>query len=133
MIIAEILFLGNIIFSYPLTIYITNYVIEYALFTRMKHSCCRQWLKNLTRTLVLAGAIIVGYFLYYYMPKIAGLTALAIGTTVVIVMPSLLNNKYVSENICDSVFNYTLIVYAFCAAVLLSALIIINWDKEEHH
>jgi hypothetical protein len=96
----------------------------------MDHSMCRYWLKNLTRTLVLIGGIVVGYFLYFYMPKIAGIAALAIGTTVVIVMPALLNDKYYSESTCETIFNYFLIVYAFCAAVLLTALIIINWNKE---
>ena len=99
----------------------------------MEYSVCRYWLKNLTRTLVLAGAILVGFFLYYYMPKIAGLTALCIGTPVVIVMPALLNNKFYSESTCEFVFNYSLIVYAFCAAILLTVFIILNWNKEEHH
>lgn len=62
---AEFLFLIVIIFSYPLTIYITNYVIESLIFRKMAYSTLRKWLKNLSRTIVLALGVIIGTLFYY--------------------------------------------------------------------
>lgn len=64
-IVGNFLYLFVIVFSYPVTIYVTNYVIESIIFKRMAHSTLRKWLKNLSRTIVLAIGTIVGTIFYY--------------------------------------------------------------------
>ena len=64
-IVAEVLFAIMIIVSYPLIVFVTNQVIEYNLFNRMQFSVLRYWLKNLSRTVVLAVATIFTVSIYY--------------------------------------------------------------------
>lgn len=135
-IIAEFLYLGVIIFSFPLNIYITNYVVESLIFCEMRHSETRKWLKNLSRTMIVALSLIVSTFFYYYLPKITGLIGVLIGTTVVMITPALLHNEIVTEKgrrgDCDRCINYTLIVYAVLATIGLTFFIFYTWDHLQH-
>lgn len=62
---AKIFYCIMIVISYPLTIYITNYVIEYIIFRKMEYSELRKWLKNFSRTLVVGAALIISIVFYY--------------------------------------------------------------------
>ena len=131
--IVELLFLGNIIFSYPLVINVTNYVIESAIFSSMEYSELRKWLKNLSRTIVIATSLAISSAFYYYLPKIMGLAAVLLGTTVVMITPALLNNALVAETKCSRGVNYTLIVYAGIVTVFLAFFIIYTWASGGGH
>jgi len=46
-IVVKILFMLNLVFSYPLTIFVTNIIAESWTFSKMKKATkCRKWLKN---------------------------------------------------------------------------------------
>jgi hypothetical protein len=124
--------LGVIIFSFPLNIYITNYVVESLIFCEMRHSETRKWLKNLSRTLIVALSLIVSTFFYYYLPKITGLIGVLIGTTVVMITPALLHNAIVAKSDCDRCINYILLVYAILATIGLTFFIFYTWDHLQH-
>lgn len=85
------MFLVVVGFSYPVTIYITNYVIEYIIFRKMEHSTLRKWLKNLSRTIVLSLGVIIGTIFYYSLPKFQGIFGAIFGTIVVFIFPSILH------------------------------------------
>lgn len=129
-IIAEVLFLGNIIFSYPLNIYITNYVLEGAIFGNMRYSECRKWLKNLSRSIVVAAGIAIGVAFYYILPKIVSVVALVVGTTVVIITPALLHNaECAGDSTYMRVTNWMLVVYAVLASIFLTFFLIYSWTN----
>ena len=47
-IVVKILFILNLVFSYPLTIFVTNIIVESYTFSGMKKATkCRKYLKNL--------------------------------------------------------------------------------------
>jgi hypothetical protein len=94
-IVGKILFLFNIIFSYPLNIYQTNNVLESFSFNKMQYSKCRTWLKNISRTVVVTIGVIVAVTFYYKIPKIIGLTAVILGSIIALIIPPLLHNKIV--------------------------------------
>jgi len=51
--ITRLIFCVNLVFSYVITIYPTNTIIESVLFARMEDSNAKtKWLKNLSRTMV---------------------------------------------------------------------------------
>ena len=130
---AQIVFLGNVIFSFPLNIYITNYVVESIIFRKMAYSECRKWLKNISRAVVVTLGILIAYFLYWMLPKILGLAGVLIGTTVVIITPALLHNRLVAESGFNKCTNYSLIVYAVAATGFLTFFIIYHWDRKAIH
>ena len=125
--------MGNIIFSYPLVINVTNYVIESAIFSGMEYSECRKWLKNLSRTIVIALSLLISSLAYYSLPKIMGLAAVLLGTTVVMITPALINNYLVAKTCCCKAINIIIIIYACCVTVLLTFFLIYTWDSGEGH
>lgn len=132
-IVGNILYIFVIVFSYPVTIFVTNYVIEYIIFRRMEHSTARKWLKNLSRTIVLALGVIIGTIFYYQLPKIAGIIGAIFGTIVVFIFPSILHNKLVAKTTCDRCFNIFLIVYGVVLSIVILTLLIINWNNGTSH
>ena len=61
--IIKFAFIGNLVFSYPITIYITNIILEGFTFQTCKRkSATRRWLKNVQRSLVLLGGILLGLY-----------------------------------------------------------------------
>ena len=124
-----------VVFSYPVTIYITNYVIESIIFKRMEHSTTRKWLKNLSRTVVLAIGVIIGSLFYYQLPKFAGVSGTIFGTIVVFIFPALLHNKLTAKTTCDRCFNYFLMAYGVVLSITILTLLIINWNNptSRHH
>lgn len=132
MIIAEFLYLGVIVFSFPLNIYITNYVTESLIFQEMRHSETRKWLKNLSRTIIVALSLVVSTLFYFDLPKITGLIGVLIGTTVVMITPALLHNEIEAKESCDRSLNWALIVYAVLSTIGLTFFIIYEWNDLEH-
>ena len=126
-IVAELLFMGNILCSYPLVINVTNYVIESALFGRMRYSTLRKRLKNLTRSFVIGVALLISTLFYYELPKIMGLSAVLLGTTVVMITPALLHNSLVARTPLSRAINWTIIVYACAITVILTYLLAYFW------
>ncbi len=58
--VVKVLFCFNLIFTYPLVIYPTNMVVESYLFSGMtKKSPLRQWLKNLSRTVIVGITVVM--------------------------------------------------------------------------
>jgi len=58
-IIDKIFFCFLIVFSYPLTVYVCNQVLDYAIFRKMEPSSTRKWLKNLMRIINLIIQLII--------------------------------------------------------------------------
>ena len=112
---------------------VTNYVIESAIFSKMDYSELRKWLKNLSRTTVIALSLTITSFFYYILPKIMGLCGVLLGTTVVMITPAILNNTLVAKTCCDKTINWTLIVYAVIVTVFLTFFLIYTWDSGGGH
>jgi hypothetical protein len=99
--VVEALYMFVILFSFPYDIWVTNYVTEYLLFSSMRYSETRKWLKNLSRALIIAASLTVSTLFYDYIPHITGLAGILIGVPVVMITPALLNNDlYAKENTC---------------------------------
>jgi hypothetical protein len=128
MIIAKLLFVVNIIFSFPLLIYVTNQIVESYVFCKMKYSTLRTWLKNLSRTVIVTIAALVAYFFYYQLHKIFSFFGVVIGSFVVLITPALIHYREVSETKSSRVINVLIIIYASIMALVLGTLIIYNWN-----
>ena len=84
----------NLVFSYPLTIYPTNKIIESFLFVRMKEvTTKRKWLKNLSRTVV---AFLGCYFSILFkdvLDDFLGVTGAVLGISIILIIPTLCHYK----------------------------------------
>ena len=121
----------NIIISYPLIIFVTNSVIESILFSAMKYSKWRYWLKNLSRTIVLSMAVVFATIFYSSLHKILGLIGVILGSILVLVMPALIHNRIIARTSSSRCFNYFIIVFAALFFFITTFLIIYCWDSSE--
>ena len=87
---TKFLFIINLVFSYPLCIFMTNLILEQYLFRSFKKKTkCRKWLKNLSRSVVLGSAIVVSIYFAASLDKVLALTGTIFGTAVVMTFPAL--------------------------------------------
>lgn len=93
----------------------------------------RKWLKNFSRVMVIAISLVISSLYYYFLPKIMGLCAVLLGTTVVMITPAILNNELVAKTCCDKTINWTLIIYAVIVTVFLTFFLIYTWESGGGH
>lgn len=96
--IIKILYTLNLVFSYPLTIYPTNIIIDSILFSSLPESSnLRLFLENFSRTIVLLIAMLLALFFYNSLDKLMALSGTILGTTVVLFIPSLCHYKLIAR------------------------------------
>lgn len=119
-IVAKVLYLVMICFSYPVIIYACNIIVESIIFKYMEYSELRKWLKNLSRTIILIAALSLVISIYYKLHIFLGFVAIALGGTVVIFFPALIHNKLVAKTTLDRSYNYFMMIYAVLVAVIIT-------------
>lgn len=102
--VSKLLFIVNIFFSYPICIYMTNIILEgYICKSCKKRGPMRKWLKNFSRSLVLAAAIIIALYFIDTLTNILALCGTILGTSVVMTVPTLCHYKLCAETTMDKV------------------------------
>lgn len=96
-VITELLYCVNLVFSYPLTVYPANKIIESFIFHKffgMKEvTLKRKWLKNLSRLVV----VFLGCFLSITFEKVLdnflGVAGAVLGISIILIVPTLFHYK----------------------------------------
>jgi len=127
-IVVKFLFILNLVFSYPLTIFVTNIIAESYTFSKMKKaSKCRKWLKNLQRSVVLLLGIILALYFRKYLDKVLSLCGCILGTTVVMTFPVLAHYKLLAKTTKDKVIDITMLVISVSVMIVVAYQIINKW------
>ena len=88
--VIKILYTLNLVFSYPLTIYPTNIILDSIFLSSFREgTCSRSFLEKLIRTIVLLSAILLAVYLYSHLDIFLAASGTFLGTTVVLLIPSL--------------------------------------------
>ena len=123
--VVKILFMLNLVFSYPLTIFITNLILEGFTFKAMKkNNSTRKWLKNFQRSLVLASGILCAMYLRDSLDTIFALSGSLLGTTVVMAIPAFCHLKLLAKTQAQKTIDVLLIVVAILVMVFCTYRII---------
>jgi len=118
--ILKFLFSLNLIFSYPLVLHPAHIVIENYLYNGMAKSKKRQWLKNLTRTILVGITVIVTVALGHELDKFLGLLGALTCTPIAFSFPAIfhykaLGHKSTTTKLIDiSLFVFSLCIMAYC-------------------
>ena len=97
-IIVKILYIINLVFSYPLIIYMTNIILEGFMFKSWKKATnARKYCKNLSRSMVLLLGIIAAMYLKDMLDKVLALCGTLLGSTVVMTIPALCHYKLLAK------------------------------------
>jgi len=123
------LYCFNLLFSYPLTIYPTNVVIDNILFDRIlklqEGSTHRYWLENFSRICVLVIGILLAVFFYDQLDKILALMGTILGTTVVLFIPACCHYRIMGRSHVDMF----IACYSIVMLILVSSIVFSNWNK----
>jgi len=90
--VTKLLYCINLVFSYPLTIYPANQILENFMFGSLKHSrktTLRKWLKNLSRFLVVTAGCACSIFLQPILDQFLGISGAVIGIPIILIVPTL--------------------------------------------
>ena len=98
--IVKFLFIINLVFSYPLIIFITNLIIESYTFPKSVlkgKPNCRKYMKNVERSFVLLIGIVLAIYFDKTLDKLSALSGSILGTNVVMILPCTLHYKLVAK------------------------------------
>ena len=125
---VKIAFIINLVFSYPLTIFITNLILEsYTCKSCKKATNTRKWLKNIQRSLVLLLGIICAMYLKDQLDKVLSLCGCILGTTVCLTMPALCHYNLIAESKQAKAIDMFMIILAQVILIVCSIQIISQW------
>ena len=136
--IIKLLYCFNLVFSYPLTIFPTNLVIDSILFDDIlkleENSKVRLWAENFSRGVVCLIGVLLAVFLYDKLDKVIALSGTFLGTTVVLFIPATCHFKLVASSRFhgsnfQKIVDLFIIIYAFVALVVCSSTIFKNWNN----
>lgn len=115
---VKIAFIINLVFSYPLTIFITNLILEsYTCRKYKKATTARKWLKNCQRSLVLLAGILCALYLKDSLDKVLSLSGCILGTTVCLTMPVVCHYSLLAKTTKEKAVD--IFIFVFAQVVLL--------------
>jgi len=96
--ITELAFCLNLVFSYPITIYPANKIMEGFIFYKMKENTpLRKALKNLYRTFVCFLACLFAIMFARSIDQFLVVTGSILGITIILIVPTVIHYKLISE------------------------------------
>jgi solute carrier family 36 (proton-coupled amino acid transporter) len=95
--VIRVLFIFNVIFSYPLQLYPANAIIEGYLFSKMPKSKKRQTYKNISRTIVVAYTVWLTLFLGDKVQNFLSINGALSNTPIAFLLPALFHYKKCAE------------------------------------
>jgi proton-coupled amino acid transporter len=125
--VVKILFMLNLVFSYPLTIFITNLILEGFTFRHSKrNTTLRKWLKNFQRSFVLLVGIVCALYLKDSLDKIFALSGTVLGTTVVMSIPAICHLNLLAKTKTEKFIDVLLVLVAMTVMVFCTYRILIS-------
>jgi hypothetical protein len=101
---TEILFCLNLVFSYPLTVYPTNRIIESFLFMKMKEeTTLKAWLMNLSRTVVVFLGCYFSILFKATLDDFLGVSGAVLGISIILIIPTLCHYNVVAKTKSEKV------------------------------
>lgn len=126
--IIKIFFSINLFFTYPLQLYPANIIIESYLYKNLPKSKKRQWLKNLTRTILILFTIVFCISMGDTIDKFISLLGSLTCTPLSFTLPCIFHLKLCNPSQRDKYINYFIIVLSLIIMVFCSGYTIWNWN-----
>ncbi|CAI2363909.1 unnamed protein product [Moneuplotes crassus] len=126
--IVMVLFIINLIFSYPLVIYPSNVVIESYSIDKMTPSISRTWLRNLSRALVVFITFFIGIYFEDSLDRLLSVVGSLTCTPVAFIMPAVLHLNLVAKTRLAKTIDYSIICLGIALLVGITSHTILNWE-----
>lgn len=126
--VVKILFMINLVFSYPLTIFITNLIVESFTFKNFTtNSPRRKFLKNAQRSFILLLGIICAIYLKDSLDKMLALSGTVLGTNVVMSIPVICHLRLMARTTTEKVIDFVILFISLTIMILCTYYIILQW------
>ena len=126
--VIKICFAINVIFTQTLMIFPANIILEQYLFRGMPKSRKRQWLKNLTRTILFVLATIACLALGDKLDKFLSLVGSAAATPISFTIPCFYHYALCKPTTRGKVIDISIIVLSFVILIFCSGFNIWTWN-----
>jgi proton-coupled amino acid transporter len=128
---VEFLYCINLLISYPLMIHPTNMVIESYVFKKMKEkSSKRRWLKNLSRTLVVAATVFIGLYLRATLDKLTSVSGALTCTPSAFILPCIFHLKLCAKTKCQKFTDIVIIVFSTIIMFVITIYTFATWNND---
>ena len=130
--ITEFLYCLNLVFSYPLTIFPANKIIESFIFANMKEvTTLRKWLKNLSRTVVVFLGCYFSILFKEELDDFLGVTGAVLGISIILIIPTLCHYKTCAKTNAEKSMDIAMIAISVAILILCTYNGIQAWVEEE--
>lgn len=125
----KILFIFNLVFSYPLVIYPAHIIIENILYAGWEKSRKRQMTKNLTRSLLVGFTVVFTLITLDKIEKLLSFNGALFCTPVAFLFPAAFHLKVVAKDTCNKAIDIVIIIFSIGAMVFCTVMGIKEWNE----
>ena len=126
--IIKIAFCFNLFFTYPLVIYPANTILESYMFGHMPKSKKRQWLKNISRAVMVTFTIVLALALDTKLDKFLSLLGGIACTPIAFTLPTLFHYKLCAETKKERIIDIVIIVLSLIIMVFCTGFTLWHWN-----
>lgn len=124
----KILFMVNLLFSYPLVLYPAHIIIENIIYSGWEKSKKRQWSKNITRSLLVAFTVVFTLVTSDKIEKLLSFNGALFCTPVAFMFPAAFHLKAVANDKCSKATDITILVFSFAVMIFCTFMGIKTWN-----
>jgi len=126
--IVEIIWVINIILTYPLMFYPSHKVFESYVYAGFKKGQLRKWLKNLTRTIFVSFTVVLSLILADTLDKLESINGAFACIPMAFVLPCLFHYKLLAETKLQKIIDLTIVGCSLVLMVVCSVMTFLKWN-----
>ena len=128
-ILIDIIWIINVIVTYPLVLHPANMVLESYLFKGMTKSKKRTWLKNISRTILVGFTVVLSISLMDTLDKLESVNGAFACIPLAFTLPTLFHYKLVAETKQAKTIDLCIIVLGIVLQIVCTIVTFIYWNE----
>lgn len=124
----DIIWIINLIFTYPLVIHPANMVIESYVYRGWPKSAKRKWMKNITRTLLIAFTVVLAVALMDTLDKLESINGAFACIPLAFLLPSLFHYKLVATTRREKIIDLIIAAISAVLQIVCTVVTFIFWS-----
>lgn len=126
--IIYIIWIINLIFTYPLVLHPAITVVESYLFKKMQKSTKKTWLQNLSRTVLVGLTVVLSVSLLETLDKLESLNGAFACIPLAFLLPNLFHYKLVAETRGEKMFDLSLVAMSLVLQIVCTVVTFMYWN-----
>ena len=128
-VLVDLIWIVNLIFTYPLVLHPASMVIESYLFRDMPKSSKRTWLKNLCRTLLVGFTVCLAIYLMETLDKLESVNGTFACIPLAFLLPCLFHYKLVAETRAQKIVDLSIAALSLALQLVCTVITFLYWNE----